>query len=68
MPATKPTNETAKAERMVSVLEQHARSQEAVPCKVAESGAKTLVLAGLARWINRGTAIRLCENWPSEAA
>ena len=68
MPAIKPTNETAKPERMVRVVEQRMRLQGAVPCKVAESGAIALVFAGLAQWINRGTAIRLCGDWPSKAA
>jgi hypothetical protein len=47
MPATKHFNQTAKPERMVRVLEQRVRLQGAVPCKVAESGARSLVLAGL---------------------
>lgn len=68
MSASKPNNQTVKPERMVHVLEQRVRLQSAVPCKVAESGASALVLAGLAQWINRGTAIRLCGDWPSKAA
>jgi hypothetical protein len=68
MPATKPNNQMAKTERMVRVLEKHVRSQSTVPCKVAASGANALVFAGLAQWINRGTAIRLCGDWPSNAA
>jgi hypothetical protein len=65
----KPNNQTAKPERMVRVVEQHTRSLgPIVPCKVAESGARALVSAGLARWTDRGTAIRLCEDWPSKAA
>jgi hypothetical protein len=64
----KPNNQTAKPERMVRVLEQRARSQEAVPCKVAESGASAPVLAGLAQWIDRGSAIRLSADWPPQAA
>jgi hypothetical protein len=68
MPATKPNNQTTNPERMVRVLEQRVRLQDAAPCKVAESGASALVLAGLAQWINRGTAIRLCGDWPSKAA
>ena len=39
MPTTKPTNQMAKPERMVCVLEKRVRLQGAVPCKVAESGA-----------------------------
>jgi hypothetical protein len=62
----KPNNQTAKhCERMVDVLGQRAR---AVSCKIAQSGATALVQAGFAHWVDRGTAIRLCENWPSEAA
>jgi hypothetical protein len=68
MPPTKPNNQMTKPERMVRVLEQRVRLQQAVPCKVAESGATALVFAGLAQWINRGTAIRLCGDWPSKAA
>jgi hypothetical protein len=68
MPITKPTNPTAKPERMVRVLEKRVRLQSAVPCKVAASGASALVFAGLAQWINRGTAIRLCGDWPLKAA
>jgi hypothetical protein len=68
MSATKPNNQIAKPERMVSVLEKRARSSTAVPCKVAESGASALVLAGLAQWINRGTAIRFCGDGPAKAA
>jgi hypothetical protein len=68
MRTIKPTNRIAKPERMVRVLEKRVRLQSTVPCKVAESGASALVLAGIARWINRGTAIRLCGDWPSKAA
>ena len=68
MPATKPNNQMAQPERMVHVLEKRVRLQGAVPCKVAESGASALVFAGLAQWINRGTAIRLCGDWPSKGA
>lgn len=69
MPTIQPTNETAKpAERMVLVFERHAQAQQAVPCKVAQSGASALVFAGLAQWVNRGTAIRLCGDLPSSAA
>jgi len=68
MPTIKSTNQTIKPERMVRVLEKRVRLQSAVPCKVAESGASALVVAGLAQWINRGTAIRLREDLPSKAA
>lgn len=68
MRTIKPTNRITKPVRMVRVLEKHVRLQGAVPCKVAESGASALVSAGLAQWINRGTAIRLCGDWPSKAA
>jgi hypothetical protein len=68
MSATEHTNRTAKPERMVCVLGQRARFQGAVSCSVAESGARVLVAKGLARWTNRGTAIRFCGDWPSKAA
>jgi hypothetical protein len=50
---------SVKQERMVRVEERTARDK-AVPCSMAESGARLLVRAGLARWTNRGTTIRLC--------
>jgi hypothetical protein len=68
MSAIKPTNQTTRPERMVCVLEKHVRLQGAPLCKVAESGADALISSGLARWINRGTAIRLCGDLPSNAA
>jgi hypothetical protein len=68
MPATKPNNQMAKPQRMVRVLEKRVRLQGAIPCKVAASGANALVFAGLAQWINRGTAIRLCGDWPANTA
>ena len=68
MPTSKLTNRKEKPERMVRVLEQRAQSQGAVLCKVAESGARALVTAGLARWTNRGTTIRFCGDQPLKAA
>jgi hypothetical protein len=68
MRTIKPTNQIAEPERMVRVLEKRVRLQGAVPCKVAASGANALVFAGLARWSNRGTTIRLCGDLPSNAA
>jgi hypothetical protein len=62
MPTNTHTNRTAKPERMVHVLEQRARSRGAALCKVAESGARALVAAGLASWTNRGTTIRFCGD------
>jgi hypothetical protein len=68
MSAIELNNQASKPKRMARVLEKRVRLQSAVSCKVAESGASALVSAGLAQWINRGTAIRLCETLPSKVA